>query len=58
MMRLQWISTAINVQQLCVFDDDGFDYICGVFAFIGNDFHYLVNLSFLDHLFCIRFGFK
>ena len=52
------IRTSAYSQILSVLNYDGLDYVTGIFTFIGNDFHYLVNLSFFNYFFCVGFGGK
>src|SRR5690606_20503342 len=52
------LSYPIPLKELRVLDDNGFDHITCIFAFIRNDFHYLVDLAFLDHFFRVRFSGK
>ena len=44
--------------RLCVFNYNGLDDIGGIFAFIGDDLHHLVDIPFFDDFLCIGFGLK
>src|SRR5580704_9346102 len=43
---------------LCIFNYDGLDHVSGIFAFVGNDFHHLVDLAFLYDFLRIGFGLE
>ena len=54
----QIITLANELIVLGVFNNDRLYHITGIFAFVSNNFHHLVYLSFLDYFFGIIFGSK